>query len=157
MRCPYCDHLEDKVVESRQNTLATSVRRRRECLSCGYRFTSYEHIDEKPLMVVKRDGRREPFDISKIARGLERSLEKRPIAGKAREELLRQVEDEASMLGKISHEVGVVALGEMVLKKLYQLDRVAYIRFASVYRKFDEVREFIEEIEKFSRLDKNPI
>lgn len=150
MRCPYCDHLEDRVLESRQNLLATSTRRRRECLACGYRFTSYERIKLKPLMVIKRDGRREPFAISKIARGLERSLEKRPIAGEAREELLQQVEDEAVMRGKISHEVDVEEVGEMILKKLYSLDRVAYIRFASVYRKFNDVSEFVEEIEKFS-------
>lgn len=155
MRCPYCGHVEDKVLESRQNSSATSIRRRRECIECGYRFTSYERIEEKPLMVVKRDGRREPFDISKIARGLERSLEKRPISGELREELLQQIEDEAVMLGKTSHEVEAESVGEMVLKKLYTLDRVAYIRFASVYRKFDDVSEFIEEIEKFSQLDGN--
>ena len=153
MRCPYCGHPEDKVLESRQNSTATSIRRRRECLECGYRFTSYERIEEKPLMVVKRDGRREPFDLSKIARGLERSLEKRPIPGDAREELLQEIEDEAVILGKGSHEVDAEAVGELVLKKLYSLDRVAYIRFASVYRKFDDVNEFIEEIEKFSRYD----
>ena len=151
MRCPYCASEDDKVIESRQNTTATSIRRRRECLSCGYRFTSYERIVEKPLMVVKRDGRREPFDPSKISRGLERSLEKRPVSTDQVEELLHTLEDEAVMLGRITHEVAAEDLGEMVLKKLYQLDRVAYVRFASVYRKFNDVDEFVKEIESLSR------
>ncbi|MBI9102923.1 MAG: transcriptional repressor NrdR [Spirochaetales bacterium] len=151
MRCPYCSGLDDKVIESRQNATATSIRRRRECLSCGYRFTSYERIVEKTLMVIKRDGTREAFDLTKISRGLERSLEKRPVPNEKVEELLHEIEDEAVMVGRISHEVNVEAIGEMVLKKLYILDRVAYVRFASVYRKFNNVDEFIKEIENIHK------
>lgn len=147
MRCPYCFNQDDKVLESRQNATATSIRRRRECLACGYRFTSYERIVEKPLMVVKRDGRREPFEISKVARGLERSLEKRPVSSDQREELLQTIEDEAVIMGRLSHEIDAENLGELVLKKLYAIDKVAYVRFASVYKKFNDLDEFIREIE----------
>lgn len=150
MRCPHCGSLEDKVIESRQNTSGTSIRRRRECVSCGFRFTSYEHIEEKPLMVVKRDGRREPFDTSKLERGIQKSLEKRPISQAAVEEILHQLEDEAAMKGKSSHEIVAQELGEMVLTKLYNLDRVAYVRFASVYRMFENIEEFVREIERLS-------
>ncbi len=151
MRCPYCSGLDDKVIESRQNATATSIRRRRECISCGYRFTSYERIVEKPLMVVKRDGRRDPFDLQKIGRGLERSLEKRPVSNDMVEELLHQIEDEAVILGRMSHEVKVEDIGEMVLRKLYNLDKVAYVRFASVYRKFNDLDEFIKVIESIHK------
>lgn len=151
MRCPYCSCPDDKVIESRQNALATSIRRRRECLGCGYRFTSYERIVEKPLMVVKRDGRRDPFDIAKIGRGLERALEKRPVSSDQIEELLHVIEDEAVMLGRMTHEVSAADIGDMVLRKLYSLDKVAYVRFASVYRKFKDVEEFVKEIENLSQ------
>ena len=150
MRCPHCGSLEDKVIESRQNTSGTSIRRRRECVACGFRFTSYEHIEEKPLMVVKRDGRREPFDINKLERGIQKSLEKRPVSQASVEEILHQLEDEAAMKGKSSHEIVAHDLGEMVLTKLYSLDRVAYVRFASVYRMFDNIEEFVREIERLS-------
>jgi transcriptional repressor NrdR len=147
MRCPYCHHPEDRVLDSRQNSSGTAIRRRRECLHCGYRFTSYERILEKPLMVVKRDGRREPFEINKIARGLERSLEKRPVSSDVREELLQIIEDEAVIRGRLSHEIHAEDLGELVLSRLYKLDRVAYVRFASVYKKFNDLEEFVKEIE----------
>jgi transcriptional repressor NrdR len=150
MRCPHCGSIEDKVIESRQNTSGTTIRRRRECLSCSFRFTSYERIEEKPLMVVKRDGRREPFDVAKLERGIQKSLEKRPVSQSAVEETLHQLEDEAAMKGKSSHEVLARELGEMVLSKLYTLDRVAYVRFASVYRMFDNIEEFVKEIERLS-------
>ncbi len=150
MRCPHCGSLDDKVIESRQNSIGTSIRRRRECTSCGFRFTSYEHIEEKPLMVVKRDGRREAFDLVKLERGIQKSLEKRPVPQAKVEEIVHEIEDEASMKGKSTHEVSAQELGEMVLAKLYALDRVAYVRFASVYRMFDNVEEFVREIEKLS-------
>lgn len=150
MRCPHCGGLDDKVIESRQNSIGTSIRRRRECLSCGFRFTSYEHIEEKPLMVVKRDGRREPFDLAKLERGIQKSLEKRPVPQSRVEEIVHEIEDEASMKGRSTHEVSAQELGEMVLAKLYTLDRVAYVRFASVYRMFENVDEFVREIEKLS-------
>lgn len=148
MKCPLCGHMEDKVIESRQNISGTSLRRRRECLACGYRFTSYERIEEIPLMVVKSDGRREPFDIKKVERGLTRALEKRPVSQVEIEELLNQLEDEAAMEGKSNHEVSTRQIGELVMKKLETVDKVAYVRFASVYKRFDNVEEFIREIEK---------
>jgi transcriptional repressor NrdR len=148
MKCPLCSHLEDKVIESRQNISGTSLRRRRECLACGYRFTSYERIEEIPLMVIKSDGRREPFDVKKIERGLVRALEKRPVSQVEIEELLNQLEDEAAMEGKANHEVPSKLLGELVMRKLEAVDQVAYIRFASVYKRFANVDEFIKEIER---------
>lgn len=148
MKCPLCGHLEDKVIESRQNISGTSLRRRRECLDCGYRFTSYERIEEIPLMVVKSDGRREPFDIKKVERGLVRALEKRPVTQLKIEETLNEIEDEAAMAGKGNHEVPTRQIGELVLQKIEALDKVAYVRFASVYKKFENVDEFIREIEK---------
>lgn len=147
MRCPHCGSLEDKVLESRTLAGGESIRRRRECLSCGYRFTSYERIEEKQLMVVKSDGRREPFDRSKLERGIQRACEKRNISQNTIEELINDIEDQAAMWGKTTHEVSSRQLGEMVLTKLHDLDKVAYVRFASVYRKFSDVDEFIREIE----------
>ena len=151
MRCPRCGSDNDKVLESRQSSSGTSIRRRRECLSCSYRFTSYERIEEQPLMVIKRDGARETFDITKISRGLDRSLEKRPVSAETVAEILTEIEDQAYMIGKSSHEVSAVKLGEIVLEKLYAVDSVAYIRFASVYRKYADVHEFIDEIKKLSQ------
>jgi transcriptional repressor NrdR len=150
MKCPLCGNLEDKVLESRQNISGTSIRRRRECISCGYRFTSYERIEEIPLMVVKSDGRRQPFDIKKIERGISHALEKRPVSQLMVEKILGEVEDEAALEGKQNHELPSKVLGEMVLKKLYEVDRVAYVRFASVYKSFDSVDEFVKEIEKIA-------
>ena len=135
------------MLESRTLAGGESIRRRRECLSCGYRFTSYERIEEKQLMVVKSDGRREPFDRSKLERGIQRACEKRNISQNTIEELINEIEDQAAMLGKTTHEVSSRQLGEMVLTKLHDLDKVAYVRFASVYRKFSDVDEFIREIE----------
>ena len=151
MRCPLCGEFEDKVIESRTLQNGESIRRRRECLSCGYRFTSYERIEEKQLMVVKRSGRREPFDRSKIERGVQRALEKRPISQLTIEEIVTKLEDEAAMKGRMSHEISSSELGRMVLNRLYAIDKVAYIRFASVYRKFDSVEEFVREIENLEQ------
>ncbi|MGP1576232.1 MAG: transcriptional regulator NrdR [Treponema sp.] len=148
MRCPYCGCLEDKVVESRTLAQGGSIRRRRECLHCGCRFTSYEHIDEKPLMVIKRDKRREPFNRTKLERGIERSLEKRPISMQIIENIVNEIEDAASMSGKGAKEITSTQLGEMVLAKLYHVDKVAYIRFASVYKQFNDLDEFIYEVKK---------
>ena len=148
MRCPRCGEDNDRVLESRQSSSGTSIRRRRECSDCSYRFTSYERIEERPLMVIKRSGIRETFDITKISRGLERSLEKRPVSADTVSEILADIEDEAYMLGKSTREVKASKLGELVLQKLYDIDSVAYIRFASVYRSYADVQEFIEEIKK---------
>jgi transcriptional repressor NrdR len=140
--------MDDKVIDSRTLANGESIRRRRECISCGFRFTSYERIEEKPLMVVKRDGRREPYERGKLERGIIRALEKRPISQLSIENLINDIEDEAAMLGKTSHEIPSVELGEMVLGRLYAIDKVAYVRFASVYRKFESMDEFIHEIER---------
>ena len=148
MRCPYCGGVDDKVVESRTLGQGDCIRRRRECLSCGYRFTSYERIEEKPLMVIKRDGRREPFDRSKLERGIERSLEKRPISMTEIENIVSDIEDAAVMSGKTTKEIKSTDLGEMVLTRLYAIDKVAYIRFASVYKQFNNLDEFITEVQK---------
>ncbi|MBO4508060.1 MAG: transcriptional repressor NrdR [Spirochaetaceae bacterium] len=148
MRCPYCGSLEDKVLESRTMANGESIRRRRECLSCGYRFTSYEHIEEKPFMVVKKDGRRQPFDRQKLEKGIERALEKRPISAFAIDSLVSEIEDEAIKEAKDSREISTEALGNLVLEKLHTVDKVAYIRFASVYRHFENLNEFINEVNK---------
>ncbi len=146
MRCPYCGSLDDKVLESRTMANGESIRRRRECLSCGYRFTSYERIDEKPFMVVKRDGRRQPFDRTKLEKGIERALEKRPFSTSMVEQITNDIEDLAIEKGKENREITTTELGELVLEKLYELDKVAYIRFASVYRHFENLDEFITEV-----------
>ncbi|HON88318.1 MAG TPA: transcriptional regulator NrdR [Spirochaetia bacterium] len=146
MRCPHCFSLDDRVIDSRTLANGESIRRRRECLSCGYRFTSYEKIEEKPLMVVKRDGRREPFDREKLERGLRRALEKRPVSQMTIENILNEIEDEAAVQSKGNNEISSTSLGEIVLSRLYAIDMVAYVRFASVYRKFETLSEFVETI-----------
>jgi transcriptional repressor NrdR len=151
MRCPHCGSLDDKVIDSRSLANGESIRRRRECLSCGLRFTSYERIEEKPLMVVKRDGRREPFERAKLERGVIRALEKRPVSHLSIENLVNEIEDEAALKAKAADEIPSVELGDMVLRRLYSLDKVAYVRFASVYRKFETMDEFISEIEMLEK------
>ena len=146
MRCPYCGKLDDKVIESRTMANGESIRRRRECLDCGYRFTSYERIEEKPFMVVKRDGRRQPFDRSKLEKGIQRALEKRSVATLTIENLINEIEDEAIMRGKSAREITTSELGELVLEYLYKFDKVAYIRFASAYKHFESLEEFITEV-----------
>ncbi len=151
MRCPYCGNLDDKVLESRTMINGESIRRRRECLACGYRFTSYERIDEKPFMVVKRDGRRQPFDRAKLEKGIERALEKRPVSTSMVEQLSNDIEDLAIKLGKEAREISTASLGELVLEKLSDIDAVAYIRFASVYRHFENLEEFITEVKNIEK------
>ena len=146
MRCPYCGSLDDKVIESRAMANGESIRRRRECLGCGYRFTSYERIEEKPFMVVKRDGRREPFEQAKLEKGISRALEKRPVSMRMVEQIVSEIEDKAVMRGKVSREISTAELGELVLQRLYEIDKVAYIRFASVYKHFENLDEFITEV-----------
>jgi len=148
MRCPYCGSLDDKVLESRTMANGESIRRRRECLECGYRFTSYEHIEEKPFMVVKKDGRREPFDKTKLEKGIERALEKRPVSTAELENIVNDIENLAIMKGKGCREITTSDLGDLVLEALYKVDKVAYIRFASVYRHFENLKEFITEVNK---------
>jgi transcriptional repressor NrdR len=148
VRCPHCGNSDDKVIESRNLANGEAIRRRRECNNCGFRFTSYERIEDKQFMVVKRDGRREPFDRQKIERGVERALEKRPVSPMTIESLVNQIEDQAAIVGKVNHEISASRIGDLVLEKLEELDKVAYIRFASVYRHFENLDEFIREIQK---------
>ncbi|MBN2651030.1 MAG: transcriptional repressor NrdR [Spirochaetales bacterium] len=150
MKCPHCNELEDKVIQSRQNAIGTTIKRRRECLNCGYRFTSYEKIENKPLMVIKKDNSREPFSREKLAKGLRVAIRKRSISESSFEELLNTIEDIAEMEARDIGEIKASRLGEMVLDNLYKIDKVAYIRFASVYRMYKDVDEFIKEIEKLT-------
>ncbi len=150
MRCPHCGTIEDKVVESRTLANGDAIRRRRECINCGYRFTSYERIDETQFMVVKKDGRREPFDRVKLERGVERALEKRPFSQMQIESFVNEIEDATAILSKGSREIASTEIGDLVLKRLGEIDKVAYIRFASVYKHFEDLDEFIKEIKTVS-------
>ncbi len=145
MRCPYCEHEESKVLDSRPVDDGAAIRRRRECLRCGRRFTTYERVDHIPLMVVKRDGRREPFSRDKILAGLVKAAGKRPISMEALETLVQAVEREIRNRGE--REVPSVRIGEMVMERLRHLDDVAYVRFASEHRRFQDVDTLVEEIE----------
>jgi transcriptional repressor NrdR len=146
--------MEDRVTDSRTLAEGNAIRRRRECVSCGYRYTSYERVEEKPLMVVKAKGRREPFDRAKIERGVARSLEKRTVAMLEIEHLVNEIEDGVVIAAGESREIETRFIGETVLEKLFELDRVAYIRFASVYRHFEDLDEFVAEIKKLSKRKK---
>lgn len=147
MTCPHCNKDDDRVIESRSNANGSAIRRRRECNSCGFRFTSYEKIEEKPLHIIKKDGSRELFSREKLQRGLSIALKKRPVSSATIEEILNQIESEAEVVSMTTHEIESTQLGEMVLKKLYEIDMVAYVRFASVYRSFKSVEEFKQEID----------
>ena len=147
LKCPNCGEIEDKVLESRPIASGISIRRRRECLSCGYRFTSYEHIEEKKIMVVKRDNRRELFSIEKLSGGIQKAFEKRPVEQKIIEDLINTVEEESIILSGDKQEIPSAIIGEIVMNKIKKIDSIAYIRFASVYRNFKDVDEFIREIE----------
>jgi transcriptional repressor NrdR len=144
MRCPFCGHQEDKVVDSRTAQDGRAVRRRRECLACGRRFTTYEYVENLSLSVIKRDQSRELFDRSKLRKGIELATNKRPISIKQIDDMVTEVENELFNLGK--SEVSWETIGELVMKKLKDLDEVAYVRFASVYRKFQDKSEFFEEL-----------
>ncbi|MDR2181859.1 MAG: transcriptional regulator NrdR [Treponema sp.] len=148
MRCPHCGNFDDKVIESRTLANGEAIRRRRECNGCGFRFTSYERIEDKQFMVIKRDGRREPFDRLKLEKGVQRALEKRSVSQMQIESLVNDIEDQAELSGRANHEITSRALGDLVLEKLGVLDKVAYIRFASVYRHFEDPEEFLREIQK---------
>ncbi|MDR3302792.1 MAG: transcriptional regulator NrdR [Treponema sp.] len=148
MRCPHCGSFDDKVIESRTLANGDAIRRRRECNTCGHRFTSYERLEDKQFMVIKRDARREPFDRTKIEKGVQRALEKRAIPQLRIESLINEIEDAVAMLGRSNHEIESSAIGEIVLEKLRKVDLVAYIRFASVYRHFDDLEQFVNEIRK---------
>lgn len=142
MKCPYCTNIEDKVVDSRLSTEGNSIRRRRECLRCERRFTTYEHIEESPLMVVKKDGRRQTFERKKLLAGLIKACEKRPISMQQLEELVDKIE--ATLQKNYEKEVKSKQIGELVMQILQELDEVAYVRFASVYRQFRDVGQFMK-------------
>jgi len=144
MKCPYCAHLGDKVVDSRESREGEVIRRRRECLGCGKRFTSYERIDEIPYMVVKKDGTRERFDRQKLVGGLLKACEKRPVSVAALEGVADRVE--ATLQDRPEKEIGTVEIGSFVMEELKALDKVAYVRFASVYRDFRDLGEFMSEL-----------
>ena len=144
MRCPFCSTVEDKVVDSREAKLGDVIRRRRECAKCGRRFTTYERIDEIPHMLVKKDGRREKFDRQKLLAGLLKACEKRPIPTSKLEEIVNQAE--AYVAESPDRERPTKAVGELVMNRLKKLDKVAYVRFASVYLDFKDVREFMDEL-----------
>ena len=144
MRCLHCGYKEDKVVDSRATQQGSAIRRRRECLKCGKRFTTYEYIEEVSLMAIKKDGRREPFDRKKILSGVMKACEKRPISIEKMEEIVIQIE--RAIQKKSDREVSSTRIGELVMEKLKCLDDVAYVRFASVYRQFKDVGQFMEEL-----------
>jgi len=145
MRCPYCGHLEDRVVDSREAADGQATRRRRECLDCARRFTTYERIEEIMPAVVKKDGRREPWDRKKILEGLTRACQKRPVSAAQIEALVSAVERQVQELGE--KEVQSRVVGEAVVRRLRELDPVAFVRFASVYRAFEDVGDFMSELE----------
>jgi transcriptional repressor NrdR len=149
MRCPFCSHIEDKVVDSRESKEGDSIRRRRECLGCGRRFTSYERIDEIPYMVVKKGGRREIFERSKILSGLLRACEKRPISVGQLEAIVDEVEK--TVQDTSDRELATTEIGKIIMKRLKALDKVAYVRFASVYLEFEDVSEFMSELKHLVR------
>lgn len=149
MKCPFCGSLENKVINSRLTAEETSIRRRRECLNCAGRFTTYEYIEQTPILVIKRDGRRQPFDRQKLVSGLLRACEKRPVSMEAIDTLVNSVEKD--LHNAMESEVSSLRIGEMVLGRLRALDEVAYVRFASVYRQFRDVSEFSDEIQTLMR------
>jgi transcriptional repressor NrdR len=149
MKCPYCGHLGDKVVDSRESKEGDAIRRRRECLECGRRFTSYERIDEIPYMVVKKDGRRERFERQKLVAGLLKACEKRPVRISALEAIADKIE--ALLQEKPEREIATADIGALVMRELKHLDKVAFVRFASVYRNFRDVDEFKDELNALLR------
>ncbi len=146
MKCPYCGHLGDKVVDSRESKEGDAIRRRRECLVCGRRFTSYERIDEIPYMVVKKDGSRERFERQKLIAGMLKACEKRPVSVSALEKVADKVE--ATLQERPEREISTTEVGQFVMQALKALDAVAYVRFASVYRNFRDVGEFKKQLEE---------
>lgn len=149
MKCPYCGHLGDKVVDSRESKEGDAIRRRRECLECARRFTSYERIDEIPYMVVKKDGRRERFDRQKLVGGLLKACEKRPVRVSALEAVADRIE--AALQERPEREISTEEIGQQVMHELKQLDKVAFVRFASVYRNFRDIDEFTNELNELLR------
>lgn len=146
MKCPYCGKIQNRVVDSRLSNDAKAIRRRRECTECHRRFTTYERVEESPLIVVKKDGRREPFDRNKIITGIKKACEKRPISMESIEAIADRIEQYLMELDK--KEIPTKIIGERVMEELNRLDKVAYVRFASVYRQFKDVDQFIHEVKQ---------
>lgn len=149
MNCPFCNHLQDKVVDSRESREGDVVRRRRECLGCGRRFTTYERIDEVPYMVIKKDGRREKFDRQKVLAGLLKACEKRPVAMGKLAGIVNDVE--SRLMDSPEREMSTAEIGETLMEQLRALDKVAYVRFASVYRDFQDEEAFFNELKTLMR------
>jgi len=149
VNCPFCGHLHDKVVDSRESKEGDSIRRRRQCLSCERRFTTYERIDEVPYMVVKKDGRREKFDRQKVLAGLLKACEKRPVSMSRLSELVNQVE--SKVIDSPDREIRTTEIGEIRMEGLRELDKIAYVRVASVYRDFQDEQAFFNELKNLMR------
>ncbi len=154
MKCPGCSNMENKVIDSRMNKEGDIIRRRRECLNCGDRFTTYERLEKSLPFVVKKDGRREEFSREKILDGVKKACQKRPVSIEQIEALVDRVEQHFQDLGE--KEISAVLIGEKVVKELYHLDDVAYVRFASVYRSFKDVNEFMVELKEVLKDKQNP-
>lgn len=146
MMCPFCGHLRDRVVDSRESKEGDSIRRRRQCMKCRRRFTTYERIDEIPYMVVKKDGRREKFDRQKVLTGLLKACEKRPVPMSKLADIVNEVE--AKLAESPEREMTTTSIGELLMTRLSSLDKIAYVRFASVYRDFQDVEAFLAELKK---------
>ena len=146
MKCPYCGYAESKVIDSRPAEEGATIRRRRECLACNRRFTTYEIMERLPIVVVKRDGSRQAFDKMKVMNGMIRACEKRPVALSSMEQVADEIETE--LQSSLEREVSTTEIGEMVMKRLKDLDEVAYVRFASVYRQFKDINTFMDELTK---------
>ena len=146
MKCPFCAHLESKVVDSRPADEGASIRRRRECLACHKRFTTYETMESLPLMVIKKDGSRQSFDRNKVMAGLIRACEKRPVSYNAMEAMVNEIEQ--VLQNQMEREVSSAEIGELVMERLKKTDEVAYVRFASVYRQFKDINTFMNELSK---------
>jgi transcriptional repressor NrdR len=149
LNCPFCGHLNDKVIDSRESKEGDAIRRRRQCLACDRRFTTYERIDEVPYMVIKKDGRREKFDRQKVLAGLLKACEKRPVSMGRLSELVDRVE--AKVTDSADREISTIDIGEMLMETLRSLDKIAYVRFASVYRDFQDEEAFFNELKTLIR------
>jgi len=149
VKCPFCNHMEDKVVDSRETREGDTIRRRRECLACERRFTTYERIDEVPYMVIKKDGRREKFDRQKVLGGLLKACEKRPISMAKLSDLVNRVESKVS--DSPDREISTTEIGESLMDALRDMDKIAYVRFASVYRDFQDEQAFFNELKNLMR------
>jgi len=146
VKCPYCEYQESKVVDSRPTDEGQAIRRRRECISCGKRFTTYEKIEELPIVVVKKDGNRQVYDRNKLMNGIIKACEKRPVSMSSIEQIVDDIEK--TIFNSLENEISSTQIGELVMNKLKDIDEVAYVRFASVYRQFKDVNSFMDELKK---------